>query len=317
MQKVLKGKFADVFNFLPKALFTETGGRRLELEISAIALTSKSNTQRLVSCIARLIDLWLHTKEGIAWTALTGTYQVAVPLILEGLHRTVTEKGKNNKDVVRVKKPKRPSKRLEVLSPYEAKLIRGSEQAFDDYKAKIKTLGKVINISDIKKAREDLKVLIISMWNCVEKFSAPLTKRRTVFTAHLSESDRKRLNFNKQYIEMLRASNFRACIYDKSHIYTLSPIPLINKADDKLVIYTNKIIIENNNIVIPDDAEPIRELLMEFAIMIGFKHSNIITKTKQRKPTHSAGKSNWDVDNVSPEEEKSLFPSELKDTEDI
>jgi hypothetical protein len=297
MQKTLKGLYADVSAFLPRALFTEKGGKRLELELSAIAISSKSNTQRLLSCIVKLIDLWLPTTNGAAWAALVGSYMVSVPLILDGLHRTVTEKGPKGKDRIRTKKPKRPSKRIEILSPIEAKLIKGCEKAFDDYKAKIKSLGKEIKISDIKATRDTLKGLIVDMWTCVEKFSAPLTKRRTILTEHLTESDRKRLNFNKQYMDMLRANHFSVCTHSKNHVYTLSPIQILLKADNMNAIYTNKIVFEQRNIVVPEDLpESIKDIFLEFASTIGFSASKTVAPKKTHRIKHTATGSNWSDD---------------------
>jgi len=188
MQKALKGSYADVQQFLPSTLYTEKGGRKLDIEIGAIATGQKANIAKLPSTFTRLVELWIDTEEGKVWSTLAFTYNIPTPLILDGLHKKVVEKVKG-KDVVHIKKPKRPSKRIEVLSKLEKQLIMQYEIPFDDYKKKMQDLGKEISINLIKSVREELKLLIQKMWLVVEKFSAPLTKRRTAMIAHLSEKN--------------------------------------------------------------------------------------------------------------------------------
>jgi len=304
MQKSLKGLYADVASFLPTSLFTEKGGRRLEIEVNAIASTQKSNTHRLTSCIVKLVELWLNTTEGKDWSSLALKYKVATPLILEGLHRKVVTKVRN-KDEVRVKKPKRPSKRIEVLSPIEAKLIAEHEKAFDDYKKKCTSLGKEIEISSIKKTREELSTLIRDMWTVVEKFSAPLTKRRTALVSSLTEGERKKLNFNKAFIDRMRNENFATtCLGETANTYTLSPIPILNKCGDRYLIDANKIRIEMNWILIPDNVgAEVQEIFQYFATMINRKvyTENPRVRDKRTKHNHRLKTDDDFDDNVIPE----------------
>jgi hypothetical protein len=209
-------------------------------------------------------------------------------MILEGLHKRVTEKVRG-KDVVHIKKPKRPSKRIEVLSPLEKKLISQYEKPFDDYKETVKALGKEVKIGDIKSVRERLRAIIQAMWLVVEKFSAPLTKRRTALCNHLSEAERKKLNFNKAYIDKLRSSNFAPCVYgDHANLFTLSPVPILAKCDPKYIIEANKVSFRVGYIFLEQTMTPdIKELMQDYGRIVNFKVTDsILDDDKPRRPRH-------------------------------
>jgi REP element-mobilizing transposase RayT len=281
LQKTLKGAYVDVSNFLPDFLFNEKRARRLDMECSAIATSQKSNLHQLPNCIIQLVHMWLKFEAGGRWSTLALTYKVSTPLILEGLHRTKIEKLKG-KDIVRTKKPKRPSKRIEVLCNAEREILLKDENVFEDYKSYLKKLDKDVDIDKIKLQRDHIKDLITQMWTIVERYSAPLTKRRTILVAHLNEAQRKKMDFNKAFIQKHIDNEFADCKTHKSNLYVLSPIPILlkkNQAEWNRDIAMCDITLHYT--LIPVSVQSIvRESLTEFA---NLTKSKIVTKRPIKK----------------------------------
>jgi len=294
LQKSLKGKYADVQQFLPKNLFTDKGARRIELEFSAIATGQKSNTSKLTQCVSKLVELWQVTDEGKRWFEFALTYKIPTPMILDGLHKTVTEKVKG-KDVVKIKKPKRPSKRIEILSKLERNLIAEEEKPFIDYKEKMKSLGNEIPINLIKSTRDSLRELIQKMWAVVEKFSAPLTKRRTAMLAPLTEQERRKVIFNKAYVDRLRAENFQSVVLgDIANLYLLSPTQLLLKCDVKYAISTNRILIKKDFILIEDSIdEKVASLYRDYAAIVRLPVRTTMPQPKPARRRHTKEQEDW------------------------
>jgi len=249
--------------------------------------------------------LWLETDIGKEWSSMAKSYQVPTPMILEGLHRTkvIKEKGK---DVVQTKKPKRPSKRIEVLSVGEVKLLERLESPFDEYKAAVNSLGKSVAIKDIVKTRKDLSKIIQAMWLVVEKVSAPLTKRRTPLMSGLTENAKKRTTLNKAFLLKLSNSNFAECKADKNSVYTHSPVPLIVKCgSQEEVRAASNCEIEIHYIVCPPDCnEVVRECMTQFSAMT--KIELVDARPKKVKKSKKAQR----VDTFS-DEENVIIPSDV------
>jgi hypothetical protein len=288
MQRALGASYSDVQHFLPQFLFTDKGTKRLELELNAIASGAKANITKLQSLIPRLVGIWLESKVGQIWADLARNYKVPVPMILEGLHRTkvVKEKGK---DIVLIKKPKRPSKRIEVLSVEEARILESLEKPFTQYKEFIRNLDKEIAIKDIKAARDSISKLIQAMWLVVEKVSAPLTKRRTALVAHMSESERKKVTINKAFIQSHVNNNFADCKMDKAVLYTISPIPLLLKCGfPEDVSSASKCEVNLHYVVIPEQSTTtVQEVMWSFSKLCNIECVNTrpIAQRKRRGPT--------------------------------
>jgi hypothetical protein len=123
------------------------------------------------------------------------------------------------------------------------------------------------------------------MWIVVEKVSAPLTKRRTAFVAHLSESERKKQNINKAFIESLKSEFFGSLKEDRNLFYTISPVPLLLKAlNRELIVEVSKIEISIHYIVIPDNTnELIKTTINTFATQTGVQVFNERPSFKPRK----------------------------------
>jgi hypothetical protein len=165
------------------------------------------------------------------WFALAETYKVPVAVALDGLHKTKTIKEKGKTKVI-PKKPKRPSKRIEVLFDAEKSILKSMEVPFDEYSEYVKSLGKEIQVSMVKRARQNVGELIHKMWLCVEKTSAVITKRRTAFLAPLSEQERKKINFNKAFVEKQIAEFRKRPDEYMESILSLSPKALFSKIVD-------------------------------------------------------------------------------------
>jgi hypothetical protein len=273
LQKTLKADFADVQNFLPGHLFTDKGGRRLEFEIGAISTGNKSGIGLLYQSIVRLVNIFISTRLDKRWKELAESYTVPTPLVLEGLHRKKVVKVKN-KDKVQIKKPKRPSKRIEVLSPTEVKILEITEKPFNEYKDYVNGLEKEIAVSKLKAVRERVSELIRLMWLVVEKASAPLTKRRTPFMKSLSEAERKKHVMNKSFVDQAIQDQYFWHNTDMGDLYTLSPIPLVLKvgSDNMKVAASMCKFLKEKRILVPIDCDPmLADAMLSFAIMSGYK----------------------------------------------
>jgi hypothetical protein len=227
------------------------------MEINALATGQKSNIQKISSCISRIIGLWLETEHGKHWAALARSFEVPTSMVLEGLHRTKVVK-ERSKEVTLTKKPKRPSKRIEVLSLEEANILIKLEKAFDDYSDYIKSLHESVPINKIVDVRKHIRELIAAMWLVVERVSAPLTKRRTAFTAGLSESEKKKININKAFVQSLENDFFSSVKADRALFYTISPQPLLIKAlDRELLGELGKCEVNIHYILVPEGTNPL------------------------------------------------------------
>jgi len=279
-------EYSDVQNFLPSFLFSERGTKRLDLELSALAVGPKSNLSKLQILFPRLIGLSLETTLGAKWSNFARSFKVPTPMILEGLHRSkiIKEKGK---DVTLTKKPKRPSKRIEVLSVQEANILTRLETPFDEYKNYLEHIGNEVDIDKIRIVRAKVSKLIQDMWKVVERVSAPLTKRRTALVSHMTDNERKKLNINKGFIQSCINNQFADCKDDKGRLYTLSPIPLVLKCgSQEEVISASKCDVQILYVLIPYEcAETVREVLVTYASLINVPvvDQRPVIKKKSRK----------------------------------
>jgi hypothetical protein len=225
--------------------------------------------------------MWLELKAGTLWLERARNYKVPTPMILDGLHRTkvIKERGK---DIVLTKKPKRPSKRIEVLTVEEANILRRMERPFDEYKEFLSNLGKEVAISDIRSVREKISRLIQAMWLVVEKVTAPLTKRRTALVAHMNENERKKVNINKNFIQSYINNQFADCKDDAARLYTLSPIPLFLKCGSQQEITSAaKCEIKIQFFVVPDNIDTaVIECMIAFSKITNVE---MVTARPQRK----------------------------------
>jgi len=176
------------------------------------------------------------------------------------------------------------------------KLIQEDEKAFKDYKKLIADLPKEIELKDIKTKRAAIKSAINSMWLCVEKYSAPLTKRRTIMLSHLTDNERKRMVFNKAFVDKLRADNFSICLTDAASVYTLSPIPLLLKHQDSAIsISANKITVHQGYMVIAKDVNiNVREIVTDFCRTINYRVLDQKIAMDNRSRKHSQKKVVWE-----------------------
>jgi hypothetical protein len=303
----LRAKFSDVHPFLPTHLFTEKGGRKLEVELSAISLGSQSNISALYQTLVRLVGEYALLDACKGWRNLCLDLKVPTSAVIEGLHRRKTVREKN-KDKIIIKKPKRPSKRIEVLSEFEREIIQSNENSFTEYKNYIKSLDKEIPIANISKVRERISADIQSMWLCVEKCSAPLTKRRTPLLKRLTQQERAKVSLSKPYVQDCITNKF-SWITDRNDLYTLSPIPLIMKVGSKQEITSVSLCsVETNYVLIPvHTVDSVGHAMNYFAKITDIP----VVNTREKRAKRSKGKHNKNVSTFtdSDKDESNKAPS--------
>jgi len=283
MSRSFGRNFNDVVPFLPAGLYSDKGTKKIDLELNAMARSSASNISILVSTFNRIIVNYLKRYLQDEWIELAATYRVQVSAALEGLHKTkqVKEKGKL---VTKPKKPSRPSRRIEVLSDVERNILITMEKPFDDYSFYLAELGKELEVRKIKEVRDKVSKLINEQWKVVEKTSATITKRKTYLTQNVSDSEKKKLNFNKSFVSKTldELSQYPEKYIDV--IRGLSPKPLLIKiADHDQIGELSRIEYSGAGVVIPEDCNLRGEYKLCFDIYIKMFNLNLFKETKSNK----------------------------------
>jgi hypothetical protein len=280
MSTFLKGDYSIVLPFLPKSLFSESGMKILDLELSGISRGNKSNIANLASTLHRVVNRFIKSFRG-QWETLVQKYKIPTSMLLAGMHRTRIVKVKG-KDTSVPKKPKRPSKRVEVFLTSEVQLLSKRESAFDDYKTLVKNLGDSVKVQDIVNARKDIAKAIDDMWKCVESVSAILTKRRTAIMTGM-DTKAKGFTFNKTLMTKCVAESFGHIRQNPEAMYTISPVPLLKKiGSSKTMIEISTIRFSKDGMTYPaelDDVDAI-ELLREFVAITEYAFT--VQKVRRR-----------------------------------
>jgi hypothetical protein len=147
---------------------------------------------------------------------------------LKGLHRTKTIRVKGNQSKNEPIHPSRPSQRIEVFSEAEKDLIGRSEEPFDNYKKLLtdSAADQKVDIYKLKDFRAEAHKLINAMWEVVNRFTAPLTKRRQLVLANMPKRG-KAINFTKNTwtdaLELIKSRN------DWKEIQSFSPRDIMSR----------------------------------------------------------------------------------------
>jgi hypothetical protein len=152
------------------------------------------------------------------------------------------------------------------------------------------------------------------MWLCVEKCSAPLTKRRTPLLKRLNQQERNRVSISKPFVQDCITNKF-SWITDRNDLYTLSPIPLIMKVGSKEEITSASLCtVESSYILIPRDAvNSVGYAMTYFAKIVDIPVVNEREKKQNRK-----GKHNQNYATLTQEEiNEGLAPSGSQITKDL
>jgi hypothetical protein len=126
-------------------------------------------------------------------------FYIPLGVAMEGLHRTrvIQDKGRQKTTIIH---PNRPSQRIEIVSQGESKMVESDEIAFDNHKTLLDGFKEtqMVEISRVIDLRKALKQSISNCWEVVQRYTAPLTKRRTVAMTYLSKRGKGSVNLNKQ-----------------------------------------------------------------------------------------------------------------------
>jgi len=178
-----------------------------------------------------LINEYAKTRTS-GWSGIS--YEIPLGTALEGLHRTKEVKTRTGTKKVPVH-PSRPSGRIEVFGPGEIEFIKADERPFDKYKETLEpySKGQMVPIKDVTTLRTNAKSCITAMWEVVQRFSAPLTKRRTTALAYASKKGKGTINLTKQswddLLELIRHKK------DRKEVALFSPLPLEIKSASKIM----------------------------------------------------------------------------------
>jgi len=158
-------------------------------------------------------------------------YNIPLGQALEGLHRSKTVKERGKDKIVPIH-PNRPSQRIEVFSKAEQELLKQSENAFNRYDELLAPYKKEqsVAIKYVPAFRKAASKAINDMWEVVQRFTAPLTKRRTIAYTYISKKGKGTLSLTKQswmdILELIRQKG------DRKDISLFSPLPLEVKSQE-------------------------------------------------------------------------------------
>jgi len=179
--RTLRENYSKIANYLPDECFYSTG--RLdhiyffltEMIVEKDIKTLKLLKDNILKLLMRFIRV-----TGIAekWKFLT-SYKVPSSKVLEGLYRYKEKVVKGKKKSVPTK-PKRPSKRIEVIYPEEKAFIEMYEGSFADFNSLTKKLKDGIPLDLCDKYHFDCSKLTRERWETVKRFSAALSYRRKI-----------------------------------------------------------------------------------------------------------------------------------------
>jgi len=166
---------------------------------------------------SRIADSWQFLNE----------YKVPSSKVLEGLYRYKEKVVKGKKKSV-PKKPKRPSKRIEVIYPEERLFIDMYEGCFIEFNNLTTRLKAGVAFSECEKEYLAAAGLTSKKWEIVKRFSAPLSYRRKVLLK-MSKELKLKQGLTKANIKIiLQAVLDREVEISKNEIVDLSSYNIIN-----------------------------------------------------------------------------------------
>lgn len=237
LQKALGGDYNNIRAFLPKSLFSEEGTSKLDLEVNALAKTKGTKIAALRETLKKAVGAYLKDNSS-SWINLAKEYTIPKSAALEGLHKTKKTKVKG---VVKteVKKPKRPSKRVEVYLEAERLILKQEEKSFDQYSSYVKSLPEGIAAVDLPAIRLEVARLIRECWLTVEKSSAIITKRRAILLANGSDKKNDK-DLTKAKVEKAIAEISKKDMYEAlEDLLPMNPKKLLLKfctPEDSLIL---------------------------------------------------------------------------------
>lgn len=281
LQRALGSQYNNIKDFLPKNLFGDKGTSKLDLEINAKAKSKESHINVVKETLRKLIAQYLKFHQSAEWFNLALGYRIPVALALEGLHKSKTVKVKNRVET-QIKKPKKPSKRIEVYLESERIVLSKLEEGFAKYSEYVKSLPKEgISASEIVNVRTTVRTMIASCWSIVERTSAIITKRRAPLLAEGSEKrndkDLTKAKVDKA-LEMLRQKPLHE---SWETLATINPKKLLIKICPEDALYLSKMELNHTGYVLPDIdklSDNSRAVMEEFIKTFGLSPGRTLAK---------------------------------------
>jgi len=136
------------------------------------------------------------------WGKLLKSYKVPLSMITNNLYKKKEKVIKGKKKFIPIK-PKKPSKRIEVLFQAELKIIKDDEGCFTEFKELVKSLAGGVSLDDVNKVTKELISLTTQKWQVVQKWSAPLTTRIKILLTIGKKINNKLTKLSKNNIQSI------------------------------------------------------------------------------------------------------------------
>jgi hypothetical protein len=201
--RILMEDYSKIANFLPNECFySEARIDFISFFLSEMIIEKDIPTLKVLKeNILRILMRFLRSSNIPSKWSMLETYLIPCNKVLEGLYQTKEKMVKGKKKFVAIK-PKRPSRRIEIIYPEERQYIEYSENCFSSFKKISDSIKGGCPMSKVIKVREELFLLTQMKREVVKKFSAPLSYRRKVFERIIKDHKLKK-NMNKGNLEII------------------------------------------------------------------------------------------------------------------
>jgi len=224
-------KLSDISFLLPDSIYADTAKRIEHLTVFLHRGLQQQGEYNLtfVSSFKSVVSKYVAGYSSTLGVTEYLDIKIHVSEVIKGLHRKIKRRIKGRETLVTIT-PNRPSKRVEILSPEEQKMIESCEGVFQAYENKIKNLTHTyVKIRDVKATRDELSSLIAKMWDLVRKMS-PVLSPRSKILSELIKKELKKNDLTKQNIsEVLSRISSDASEYDLKVFRALNVIEVANR----------------------------------------------------------------------------------------
>lgn len=243
---------------------------------------SKTIGEAFSSTMKVLINKFVESR----WQAAIGEYMIPLTELMTRVHhkkqetRTVNRK---QQTVTILAKPKKPSERIELLTPSERKWFKQEfDPAFTEYAQLCEKYRLGASHFNVTQVQNELKVAIEHMWKNVNEASAVLRSRSRILRndQKIQLSKKKEVTYNEQFIkdQIYAHSDSEATYISLSTVPIMERLAKINESNPEYKSFLDdKAFIRGSN----KDAK-VSEATREFMLL--FPRRFIPAAAKEKKP---------------------------------
>jgi hypothetical protein len=223
----------DLVQFLPDSIYVDKERKREFLPYYLQMFGGKGKNphiERMIGTFRQLLQMFLRQKFKGDEIHRILSLQVSSAAALEGLHRRMKRVVKG-KQKMHTKTPHRPSKRIEILTSAERKLLQEVEAAFDQYEALMveKKYEKGIPLNHLNAYRVAASQLVKQQWELIQRISPVLAPRTRLLNKIIKQETNKKEMTKMNLSQSLGLLSEHLEDVNVRELLQLSPLSLIEK----------------------------------------------------------------------------------------